>query len=261
MINQHYSSHSDVLELLLKVHANYNLDRPFIVGGKVRDILLDSESDSKDIDITTGSTDCVRLGILFSTFNKSPFKMFEDRHIRTFSFGKSLDFSPGFLSFSHPNVLDWMKKNKPNNISKIEFYSRDFTINSLYQDFESGEIFDPTGMGTKDIGLRLIKTPIPPEIILKNDPRRIFRAIRLSSQFNLMIDPSITEYVKNNSEIILDPKLTTQYMTNEINRALQFNQDKTIENIFDLGLFKIIPLAGLYSEYLIKNKLLSKYLS
>jgi hypothetical protein len=59
----------------------------------------------------------------------------------------------------------------------------------------------------------------------------------------------------------MDEKLTTQYMTNEINEALRFDQDLAMSNIFDLGLFKLIPLSGLYSEYLIKNKMLSKYLS
>ena len=131
----------------------------------------------------------------------------------------------------------------------------------MHQDIESGEIFDPTGLGMGDVDSKILRTPVPPEITIRNDPRRIFRAIKLASQFGLSIDSSIVEYVRENSEIILNPRLTTQYMTTEVNSAFGFNPDAAIAAIFDLGLFKIIPLSGAYSDYLIKNKLLSKYLS
>jgi hypothetical protein len=83
----------------------------------------------------------------------------------------------------------------------------------------------------------------------------------LSAQFGFSIDSDLISYVRDNSEIILNPKLTVQYMTLEINKSFEYNPEKTIANIFDFGLFKIIPLAGAYSQYLIKNKLLQKYLS
>ena len=187
--------------------------------------------------------------------------MFEDRHIRVFYLEKGFDFSPGVLSFSHQNVYRWMTENNPSGIKDIESFSRDFTINALHQDVETGKVFDPTKLGLKDIESGIIRNPLPPEITIANDPRRIFRAIKLASQYGLSIDSTIIEYVRNNSEIILNPKLTTQYMTSEINEAFEKNSEQAISNIFDLGLFKIIPLSGKYSEFLIKNKLLSKYLS
>ncbi len=250
-----------ILNILLRISKDYSIDRPYAVGGIVRNHLLKFSDLKSDLDVTTNSQECLRLGILFSSQTKSIFRMFEDRHIRVFYSEKNMDFSPGFLSFSHSEILEWINKNAPDRKNNIESFSRDFTINTLYQDFESGEIFDPTGMGLEDIGLRVVRTPLPPEITLKNDPRRIFRAIKFASQFNLSIDSKIINYVRSNSEIILDQKLTTKYMTNEINLAFEYNPEIAISNIFDLGLFKIIPLSGLYSEYLIKNKMLSKYLS
>lgn len=246
---------------MLKLSSAYLIDRPYVVGGLVRNQLLGVVDAGSDVDITTNSQECIRLGVLFSFQSGQFFKMFEDRHIRVFYFGKSFDFSPNVLSFSHPGVKEWLSENKPDMIKNIEAFSRDFTINSMYQDLETGEIFDPTGMGKVDIESKIIRTPVPPEIALKNDPRRVFRAIKLASKFGFSIDSSIIEYVRSNSEIILNPKLTTQYITSEINEALEKNSEVAISNIFDLGLFKIIPLSGKYSEYLIKNKLLSKYLS
>jgi tRNA nucleotidyltransferase/poly(A) polymerase len=246
---------------MLKISQAYSIDKPYVVGGVVRNSLLKYSDIGNDLDLTTNSQECIRLGILFSSQTKSVFKMFEDRHIRVFYQGNNIDYSPGVLTFSHPGVVKWVMENRPDKEKYMESFSRDFTINSMYQDIETGEVFDPVGSGMEDLESRILKTPVPPEITIKNDPRRIFRAIKFASQFRLSIDSHIIDYVRSNSEIILNSKLTTQYMTNEINSALKYSEDLTISNIFDLGLFKIIPLSGLYSEYLIKNKMLSKYLS
>ena len=246
---------------MLSLSKQYSVDRPYVVGGIVRDLLFKRQNPSPDLDITTNSSECIRLGILFSSSTGQIFRMFEDRHIRVFHLGENIDFSPGVLSFSRPGVLSWVRENAPEKEAYVESFSRDFTINSMYQDIESGEIFDPTGFGKKDVESRILRTPVPPEIAIKNDPRRIFRAIKLASQFGLSIDSEIIDYVRNNSEIILNPRLTTQYMTMEVNLAFEFDPEIAMATIFDLGLFKIIPLSGSYSDHLIKNKLLSKYLS
>ncbi len=261
MIADNFIDCKNAAELFLKISDQYKIDRPYIVGGRVRDFLLGLKEDESDIDITTNSSECIRLGVLFSLSSNQIFRMFDDRHIRVFYFGKNIDFSPGVLSFAHPGVREWVTENHPDKLDFIESFSRDFTINSMHQDFESGEVFDPTGMGIDDINAKIIRCSIAPEISIKNDPRRIFRAIKFASKFGFTIDSSIVSFVKENPDILLDEKLTTQYITIEINEALKSNQDLAIANINDLGVFKAIPLSGLYSEFLIKNKLLSKYLS
>lgn len=261
MVAPNLIANQEVLELLLNIAAEFGIDKPYIVGGKVRDFIMKPGEPSDDVDLTTLSPECVRLGILLAAKTNETFRMFEDRHVRVFYSGSNLDFSSGVLSWQHPGVVDWLETNAPDKLEFAESFSRDFTINTMHQDIETGEVHDPTGLGLKDAESKIIRTPLPPEIAIKNDPRRIFRAIRLAAQFGMSIDDEISSYVKSNSEIILDPKLTTQYMTTEINKALEFNAENSIEHIFDMGLFKIIPLAGNYSKYLIKNKLLQKYLS
>lgn len=265
MVAENFNRDKELFELMLATSQKYSIDRPYVVGGMVRDFILNNnratDDAPDDIDITTMSAESIRLGILMSCNNNNIFKVFEDRHIRVFYFDKNIDFSPGYIPSSHPGVFEWVMKNSPEKIDLIESFSRDFTINSMHQDIETGKVFDPTDMGIKDIESKIIRTPISPSITIKNDPRRIFRAIRLASQFGFSIDSELISYVKDNSEIILSPKLTVQYMTLEINRSFGYNPEKTIANIFDFGLFKIVPLAGAYSKYLIKNKLLQKYLS
>jgi len=263
MISDNLIDFDKPLNLMLSISRQNSIDKPYVVGGLVRDFLFKRASDKSelDLDITTNSNECIRLGIIFSNMSDKIFKMFEDRHLRVFYSDLNIDFSPGILSFSHPGVLSWIRENMPDKEKDIESFSRDFTINSMHQDIESGEIFDPTGLGMSDVESKILRTPIPPELALKNDPRRIFRAIKFASQFGLSIDSEIIEYVRENSEIMLNPRLTTQYVTTEINEALKHNSEIAISSIFDLGLFKMIPLTGSYSDYLIKNKLLSKYLS
>lgn len=258
---EHLNKNRSIFNDLLAVSSQYLIDRPYVVGGVVRNYLLNASIFDKDIDLTTNSSECIRLGILFSAKKSASFKIFEDKHLRVFYDGTGIDFSPGVLTNAHPGVKDWVLQNAPDKINYCETYSRDFTINSMHQDIETGKIFDPTGLGISDIESKIIRTPVPPEITIKNDPRRIFRAIKLSSQYGLSIDSTIIDYVRENTEIILNQKLTTNYITNEINIAFEGNKELAISNIFDLGLFKLIPLSGLYSEYLIKNKMLSKYLS
>lgn len=260
MVAENLIASQEVLELLLQIAAEYGIDKPYVVGGKVRDFVMKPGEPSDDTDLTTLSSECVRLGILLAAKTNQTFRMFEDRHVRVFHAGNNLDFSPGVLSWSHRGVIDWLEANAPDKLNFAESFSRDFTINTMHQDIITGEVFDPTGLGMKDAESKIIRTALPPEIAIKNDPRRIFRAIRLAAQFGMSIDDKISDYVKDNSEIILDPKLTTQYMTTEVNKAFEFNAENSIEHIFDMGLFKIIPLTGSYSKYLIKNKLLQKYL-
>jgi tRNA nucleotidyltransferase/poly(A) polymerase len=247
MISDNLIDFDKPLNLMLSISRQNSIDKPYVVGGLVRDFLFKRASDKSelDLDITTNSNECIRLGIIFSNMSDKIFKMFEDRHLRVFYSDLNIDFSPGILSFSHPGVLSWIRENMPDK----------------EKDIESGEIFDPTGLGMSDVESKILRTPIPPELALKNDPRRIFRAIKFASQFGLSIDSEIIEYVRENSEIMLNPRLTTQYVTTEINEALKHNSEIAISSIFDLGLFKMIPLTGSYSDYLIKNKLLSKYLS
>ena len=93
-----------------------------------------------------------------------------------------------------------------------------------------------------------------------NDPLK--NPFTVSIEFlNLTIDSDIIDFVRENKDIFSNEKITTRFITEEINRAFESDSEKTISYIDDFDIFKIIPLSGAYSKYLVKNKLLSKYLS
>lgn len=69
-------------------------------------------------------------------------------------------------------------------------YRRDFTVNALYLDVLSGEIFDPTG-GLQDMERRLIRATTPdPRLILNDDALRILRMIRFGARLGFEIEES-----------------------------------------------------------------------
>jgi poly(A) polymerase len=79
--------------------------------------------------------------------------------------------------------------------------SRDFTINALYIELTPGikvfsppgcvEVVDPTGLGTRDLEERLLRTPLPARITFTDDPLRIFRAARFKAVSGYRFHPSI----------------------------------------------------------------------
>lgn len=81
---------------------------------------------------------------------------------------------------------------------------RDFTLNSMAED-ENGNLIDLFG-GKGHLGSRLLKTPLPAEQTMMDDPLRFLRALRFSitkgffihhSIFDAMDQPDIMDKLKN----------------------------------------------------------------
>ena len=73
---------------------------------------------------------------------------------------------------------------------------RDFTINAIAKDVETGEIIDPHH-GENHLKYGLLVCPSDSMETLKSDPIRIIRALRFSYLFNLQMDYELLEAVKN----------------------------------------------------------------
>ena len=70
---------------------------------------------------------------------------------------------------------------------------RDLTINSLFYNLRTKKIEDLTGKGLLDLCDRIIRTPLPPDVTLLDDPLRLLRTIRFACRFQFRIAPELIQ--------------------------------------------------------------------
>jgi len=173
----------------------------YVIGGYVRDIFL--HRPSKDIDIVTvgrgielAEAVAKRLG---KSSNLSVFKNFGTAQIKYH--GTEIEFV-GARKESYqrgsrkPIVEDGTLEDDQNR--------RDFTINALavcINKSRFGELLDPFG-GLKDMENLIIRTPLDPDITFSDDPLRMMRAIRFSSQLGFDIESESFDAIIRNKERI-----------------------------------------------------------
>jgi tRNA nucleotidyltransferase/poly(A) polymerase len=151
----------------------------YLVGGCVRDIILGRQP--KDYDIATSATPSI-IQTLFE---------------RTVPIGETFGVvlvrleSGGYEVTTFRTDGSYNDGRRPTNVvysSALEdVRRRDFTINALLMDAESGEIIDHVG-GRDDIQNKVIRAVGNQYDRFKDDRLRILRAIRFASQFGFEIE-------------------------------------------------------------------------
>jgi len=97
---------------------------------------------------------------------------------------------------------------------------RDFTINALafsLNEADYGELLDPF-QGIKDLEHKVVKTPLNPDITYSDDPLRMMRAIRFSSQLNFTIEEeSLLAISRNGNRLKI---ITRERIIDELNKII-----------------------------------------
>ena len=107
---------------------------------------------------------------------------------------------------------------------------RDFTINTLCIDY-NGNYVDLMG-ARKDIDNKIIKVVGDINQKIKEDPLRIIRAIRFSSDLNFNIEEDLKKYIINNKEILNN--LTKSRINKEIKKVKNKTNFYNLIKILDL---------------------------
>ena len=210
----------------------------YVVGGYVRDLLLEREA--KDIDFV-----CVGSGIELSKAvqqklgKKLPLSVFKNFGTAMIKNGnEELEFV-GARKESYdrnsrkPIVEDGSLSDDQNR--------RDFSINAMaisLNDDNYGELVDPFN-GVEDLKEKLIRTPLAPETTFSDDPLRMMRAIRFASQLNFDIDADTFEGItkmKDRMSIVSGERVIV-----ELNKIILSKKPSYgFKLLFHCGLLKII---------------------
>lgn len=215
-------------------NANYEA---YFVGGCVRDLLL--KRTLEDIDIATSAkpTDIMRLfkhvipigiehGTVLVRYKKTSFEITTFRQDGMYSDQR------------HPDSVEY--------IDQIEgdLKRRDFTINALAMDI-NGQIIDLFD-GQKDLNNKIIKTVGDGYDRFTEDPLRIIRALRFSSQLGFNIEEKTLLHmieVKGAIDTIAIERITTEITKLFSGQFVQTGVNYLIDtNIFmHLPIFKDTP--------------------
>jgi len=209
----------------------------YLIGGFVRDLLLQRES--KDIDVVV-----VGDGVEFASAvakklgkgtNISVFKTYGTAQV------KNREYEIEFVGARKESY----NRNSRNPIVEVgtledDQRRRDFTINAMaicLNNNRFGEFLDVFN-GINDLEQKIIQTPLDADITFSDDPLRMMRAIRFAAQLNFRIKDETLEAIKRNSGRI--SIITKERVTEELNKIIL--SPKPSIGFFLLDKTELLPL-------------------
>jgi len=169
----------------------------YLVGGAVRDGILDIET--KDFDFTTNAS------------SEDSIKMLNKNNYKTTEIGRAFgtiettveDYSIHITTYREDKYNKDSRKPEIKTSGELEtdLSRRDFTVNAIAYDINNNEIIDPYG-GLKDLSEGLIRTPDTADISFSDDPLRMLRACRFVSTHGFTPNNELFKAISKNVERI-----------------------------------------------------------
>lgn len=214
------------------------------VGGKVRDELLGLTN--KDVDYVA-----VPNKLLLDTYSdKSVSELFEElvKYLQEEKFEIFLITPDCFTirarfpkDYPYQGVADFVMARKelgyipgtrtpivvPGNLYD-DLSRRDFTVNALAKDPDTGEIIDYFN-GLRDLELRVLRTPLDPKVTLDDDPLRILRCIRFSITKDFFIEERLKDLIRVYDYFGKMSVVSEQRIRDELFKCFKCNTLDTLE--------------------------------
>ena len=200
--NQHRISRKSISDSALKVlyRLSKSGHRACLVGGGVRDLLLDIQP--KDFDVATDATP-EEIRALFKN-SRIIGRRFRLVHIR---FGRDIievATFRGHAEDSPKTELDTQGRIlRDNTFGDIEedAIRRDFTVNALYYDIHDYAVLDYAG-GLQDIEDRLLRMIGDAGTRYQEDPVRMLRAVRFAAKLNFEIETAAASAIHQHGHLL-----------------------------------------------------------
>ena len=190
----------------------------YVVGGWVRDMLLDRKRKVTDIDFV-----CIGSGIelaknVAKELKGAEFKFFKNFGTAMVNFnGENYE----FVGARKESYRDDSRKPLVEDGSLDDDQNRrDFTINAMsiqLNKHQYGNFIDPFD-GIKDLERKIIKTPLDPDITFSDDPLRMMRAVRFASELNFIISEKTLNAISSNAKRL--SIISQERITDELNKII-----------------------------------------
>lgn len=228
----------------------------YLVGGSVRDLLL--EKPINDLDVVIEG-DAIKFGNELVSKLGGKLTTHPKFHTAIWHFPLSFNLQPSFLdlitarseTYKTPGALPTVT---PASIEE-DLRRRDFTINAMAVRLDGdhfGELLDPLN-GQNDLGQSIIRVLHPRSFT--DDPTRIFRAIRYESRYSFHLEPATFELI-NPESLTVFKMLSGERIRHELDLIFEeANSLPALLHLQELDVFKyiqpVIPVFNLeYSDLL-----------
>jgi putative nucleotidyltransferase with HDIG domain len=208
----------------------------FLVGGCVRDMILNREP--KDWDITTNATPEQIISIFPNTFYENDFGTVgiknEDATDQRL---KVVEVTPYRLEGAYTD------NRHPDNVifsQKIEddLKRRDFTVNAMAYSVSKSEIIDLYS-GQADLKDKIIRTVGESQARFSEDALRIIRAIRFSCELDFQIDPDTERGIVESAELLTN--ISRERIRDEFTKILMSkNPMYGLQTMNKLGILRFV---------------------
>lgn len=191
----------------------------YVVGGWVRDLLLQRKQKKTDIDfVCIGSGIKLAQNICLKLGEKAKFKVFKKFGTAMIYYkGENYEFvgarKESYRSFSRKPIIE-------NGTLEDDQKRRDFTVNTISISLNKenyGVLNDPFN-GREDLQNKLIKTPLEANKTYNDDPLRMMRAIRFATQLEFKIDNESYQAISKNANRLTI--ISQERITEELNKII-----------------------------------------
>ena len=188
---------SKIFSVISKASKELQIDS-YVIGGFVRDFFL-KRGKSKDIDV-------VAVGSGIELAQKVAIMLPNNPKVQVFkTYGTAmLRYNDIEIEFVGARKESYSEDSRNPDVTKgslqDDLNRRDLTINALALSLNEnnfGELLDPF-KGIDDIENKVIKTPLNPDITYSDDPLRMMRAIRFSTQLSFNIENKSQDAITRN---------------------------------------------------------------
>ncbi|HKC14684.1 MAG TPA: CCA tRNA nucleotidyltransferase [Patescibacteria group bacterium] len=188
--------HPEIPKEIIEIFKKFKKEgfEVYLVGGSVRGLLSKSKVD--DWDFATNATPEMIQKLFPESFYDNKFGTvglpIKDSKVVEVTTYRNEE---GYKDRRHPGKISWGKT------IEEDLSRRDFTINAMAMDLDSGKIIDPFE-GEKDLENKIIKAVGDPSLRFKEDALRLLRAVRIATQLNFKIEDKTWEELKKDAKLL-----------------------------------------------------------